>query len=417
MDTLRTTDAMSTSSHGREPLVDRALGWLVRRAFGDAPLRFALADGTVLNAPPVPAVATIVLKNRRLLLRLCLDPEVTLGEAYAAGVLEIRGDLVAALQAGYRALERRRPRAGWRPLAGRHSLRASRDNVEHHYDLGNDFYKLWLDERMVYTCAYFPTPETSLEAAQVAKLDHVCRKLDLRPDERVVEAGCGWGALALHMARRYGVRVTAYNISHEQIVLARQQAEREDLAGRVTFVEDDYRAIEGRFDAFVSVGMLEHVGHENYPVLGRVIDRCLEPDRGRGLLHFIGRDRPRPLSAWIRRRIFPGAYAPTLTEAVAGVLQPAGLSVLDVENLRLHYARTLRHWLERYERVSDTVAGRYGEAFARAWRLYLAGSMAAFTIGSLQLFQVHFARGGSNAVPWTRAGLYEAREPSRDGDL
>jgi cyclopropane-fatty-acyl-phospholipid synthase len=413
MDTLRTTDAMSTPSHGREPLADRALGWLVRRAFGDAPLRFAIADGTVLNAPPVPAVATIVLENRWLLVRLCLDPEVTLGEAYAAGALEIQGDLVAALQAGYRAIERRRPKARW---TGRHSLRASRANVHRHYDLGNDFYKLWLDERMVYTCAYFPTPGTSLDTAQVAKMDHVCRKVDLRAGERVVEAGCGWGALALHMARRYGVSVTAYNISHEQIAYARQQAESEGLAGRVTFVEDDYRAIEGRYDAFVSVGMLEHVGHENYPVLGRIIDRCLDPERGRGLLHFIGRDRPRPLSAWIRRRIFPGAYAPTLAEAVEGVLQAAGFSVLDVENLRLHYARTLWHWLARYERAGETVVARYGEAFARAWRLYLAGSMAAFNTGSLQLFQVQFARGGSNAVAWTRAGLYEA-EPSPDGDL
>jgi cyclopropane-fatty-acyl-phospholipid synthase len=412
MDTLRSTDAMSASSHG--PLVDRALGWLVRRAFGDAPLRFALADGTLLHAPPVPAVATIVLANRRLLFRLCLEPEVTLGEAYAAGALEIQGDLVAALQAGYRAIERRRPKAGW---AGRHSLRASRANVHRHYDLGNDFYRLWLDERMVYTCAYFPTPEASLEAAQVAKMDHVCRKLDLKPNERVVEAGCGWGSLALHMARRYGVSVTACNISHEQIVFAREQAEREGLAGRVTFVEDDYRAIDGRFDVFVSVGMLEHVGHENYPILGHVIDRCLERERGRGLLHFIGRDRPRPLSAWIRRRIFPGAYAPTLTEAILGVLQPAGFSVLDVENLRLHYARTLGHWLERYERAAETVVARYGEAFARAWRLYLAGSKAAFTTGSLQLFQIQFARGGSNAVPWTRARLYEATETSGNGDL
>jgi cyclopropane-fatty-acyl-phospholipid synthase len=210
--------------------------------------------------------------------------------------------------------------------------------------------------------------------------------------------------------------VTAYNVSHEQIAFARERAEREGLAGRVAFVEEDYRAIEGRFDAFVSIGMLEHVGLENYPILGRVIDRCLEPD-GRGLLHFIGRDRPRPLNAWIRQRIFPGAYAPTLAEAVDGVLQPEGLSVLDVENLRLHYARTLRHWLERYERASEGVASRYGESFARAWRLYLAGSMAAFETGSLQLFQIQFARGGSNDIPWTRAALYEATEPSADGDL
>jgi cyclopropane-fatty-acyl-phospholipid synthase len=345
---------------------------------------------------------------------LILNPELTLGEAYMSGDLDIRGDLVAAVEAGYRAIEGRMARG---PSTGRHSIRVSRDNVEHHYDLGNDFYRLWLDEQMVYTCAYFPVPDVSLEAAQTAKLDYVCRKLSLRRGERVVEAGCGWGALALHMARHYGVNVTAYNLSREQIRFARERAESEGLGGRVTFVEEDYRRIDGRFDVFVSVGMLEHVGRENYATLGHLIERCLVPRGGRGLLHFIGRDRPRPLNAWIRRRIFPGAYPPALAEVLEEVLQPCGLSVLDVENLRLHYARTLAHWRGRYERVWQQVVERYGEVFARAWRLYLAGSQAAFNTGSLQLFQVAFARSGSNDMPWTRAGLYERPEPIRDGNV
>src|SRR5690606_24874192 len=148
------------------------------------------------------------------------------------------------------------------------SLRKSRDNVYHHYDIGNEFYRLWLDEQLAYTCAYFPEPEVSLEAAQVAKFDHVCRKLNLRPGERVVEAGCGWGALALHMAREYGVTVRAYNVSREQIAYARRRAQEEGLADRVEFVEDDWRNVTGRYDAFVSVGMLEHVGKHNYRKLG-----------------------------------------------------------------------------------------------------------------------------------------------------
>jgi cyclopropane-fatty-acyl-phospholipid synthase len=163
--------------------------------------------------------------------------------------------------------------------------------------------------------------------------------------------------------------------------------------------------------------MLEHVGRENYATFGRLIERCLVPRGGRGLLHFIGRDRPRLLNAWIRRRIFPGAYAPALAEVLEEVLQPCGLSVLDVENLRLHYAQTLAHWLGRYERVWQQVVERYGEVFARAWRLYLAGSQAAFNTGSLQLFQVAFARSGSNDMPWTRAGLYAGPEPIRDGNV
>jgi cyclopropane-fatty-acyl-phospholipid synthase len=208
------------------------------------------------------------------------------------------------------------------------------------------------------------------------------------------------------MARRYGARVRAFNVSREQVAWARDRARREGLDDRVEFVEDDYRAIRGRFDAFVSVGMLEHVGRRSYRELGRVIARSLDPARGRGLLHFIGRDRPRPLNAWIRRRIFPGAYPPALAEVDRDVLGPERLAVVDVENLRSHYALTLRHWRERYERAAEE--GRVGrdERFRRAWRLYLAGSEASFRTGSLQLFQVVFAPRGAIGAPLTRRGLY-----------
>jgi cyclopropane-fatty-acyl-phospholipid synthase len=388
------------------PSTDRWLAALLRRVFGDVPLRFALRDGTVLLEPASAPVAAVVLRDRRALLALLWDPALRFGDAYASGRIEIEGDLVAAIETAYAALERGRRRAHVRAVA--HSRRASRENVHRHYDLGNDFYRLWLDERMVYTCAYYPEPGLDLEHAQLAKLDHVCRKLRLRPGETVAEAGCGWGALALHMARHYGVSVKAFNVSSEQVRHAREWAAREGLADRVEFFEDDYRAIRGRFDAFVSVGMLEHVGLGSYEDLGRVVDRCLGP-QGRGLLHFIGQDRPRPLNAWIRRRIFPGAYPPTLAEALAGVAEPAGVSVLDVENLRFHYARTLAQWRERFEAAADRVRLRYGDRFVRTWRLYLAGSEAAFRAGWLQLFQVLFARREARDLPLTRAHLYEPR--------
>ena len=172
------------------------------------------------------------------------------------------------------------------------------------------------------------------------------------------------------------------------------------------FVEDDYRNIRGQCDAFVSVGMLEHVGRTNYTTLGAVIDACLAP-HGRGLLHSIGRNQPCPMNAWIERRIFPGSYPPTLREMMT-VLEPAGFSVLDVENLRLHYARTLEHWLARFEAHSDQIRTTHDADFTRAWRLYLAGSLAGFTTGWLQLFQVVFTRSGENAIPWTRADLYRS---------
>ena len=295
-----------------------------------------------------------------------------------------------------------------------HTRDDSRDSVRHHYDLGNAFYQLWLDRQLSYTCAYFPSPDMTLEAAQVAKMDHVCRKLRLQPGEKVVEAGCGWGALALHMATRYGVRVQAFNISREQVAYAVERARALGVEGSVEFIEDDYRNIHGRFDAFVSVGMLEHVGRENYHDLGTLIGRLLGPD-GRGLLHSIGHLRPDPLNAWIEKRIFPGAYPPSLREMLE-VLEPCSFAVLDVENLRLHYALTLQHWLRRFDAARERVAAMYDERFVRAWRLYLCGSQAAFRGGEMQLFQILFARGRSNRVPWTRDYLYDRPEPERDAN-
>ena len=224
-------------------------------------------------------------------------------------------------------------------------MRGSRSNIHRHYNIGNDFYQLWLDEQLVYTCAYYAKPEMTLAEAQIAKMDHVCRKLGLKPGESVVEAGCGWGSLARHMARHYGVKVTAYNISTEQIRYARERAKAEGLDDKIQFIEDDYRTISGRYDAFVSVGMLEHVGRENFTALGGVVQRCLALN-GRGLIHSIGRNLPRKTNPWLEKRIFPGAYIPSLREML-NVIEPCGLSVLDVENLRLHYARTLADWLRK----------------------------------------------------------------------
>ncbi len=392
-----------------ERFVLERLGRLLSRAR----VRLVLWDGTALTSPDAGA-ATLVVRDRRTLMRILWDPELAFGDAYADGRVEVRGDLLGFLESSYVSWQDKPWRALGRAarFVGRRvgDLVGTRTDVQRHYDLGNDFYRLWLDDRLLYTCAYFERPQATLEEAQVAKMDHVCRKLRLRPGQTVIEAGCGWGALALHMARNYGVRVRAYNISREQIRHARARARAEGLDDRVEFVDADFRGIEGTADAFVSVGMLEHVGLANYAALGAVIDRCLDPVRGRGLLHFIGRDHMRPLNAWIRRRIFPGAYAPTLAQAVERVLEPAALSVLDVENLRRHYALTLDHWRRRFESAAGHVTAHFGERFVRTWRLYLAGSQAAFSTGVLQLFQVTFGRSADDAQPWTRASLYRERD-------
>ena len=373
----------------------------IRRTVQAAPVRFRLWDGFELESTAGAPVATIVFRNRRALFSWVWDPDLNFGEAYMFGAVEIRGDLVALLGEVYRALGSSKSRFSW-SWQRANDVRTARENVHGHYDLGNDFYRLWLDREMVYTCAYFPTPGCTLEEAQVAKMDLVCRKLGLKPGERVIEAGCGWGSMALFMARHYGVTVRAFNVSAEQISHARARAKEDGLADRIEFVEDDYRNVRGEYDAFVSVGMLEHVGPASYPALGRVIDRSLT-DHGRGLLHFIGRNRPGPLNPWIRRRVFPGAYPPTLPEVFESVLQPWDLSVLDVENLRPHYAVTLEHWRRRFDDAADRVAAMFDDTFVRAWRLYLAGSQAAFATGTMQLFQVVFARGASDPIPRARA--------------
>jgi cyclopropane-fatty-acyl-phospholipid synthase len=376
---------------------------------GSPPVEFAIREGA--RAGAAEPVARVVFADRAALLWVLADPQMHFGDAYSDGRVSIEGDLVVLLESVYRAgggaarrasPVRRTVEALRRPH--RNTLTGSRHNIHHHYDIGNEFYSLWLGDSMAYTCAYYPTADATLDEAQVAKMDHVCRKLQLRSGESVAEAGCGWGTLALHMARRYGVRVRAFNISHEQIVYARERARREGLSDRVEYVEDDYRNINGHYDAFVSVGMLEHVGLSNYSTLGDVARRALG-GRGRGLIHSIGRNQPARLQPWIEKRIFPGGYAPTLGQ-MSVIFEPWNLSILDVENLRLHYAQTLRHWLGLFEGASERVRAMFDDKFVRMWRLYLSGSIAAFTTGSLQLFQVVFAPGESNDVPWTRAHLY-----------
>ncbi len=383
--------------------------WLLQKLstfLGDPALEFAIKDGARVG--PSNAVARVTFANRATLLPVLADPAMRFGDAYSDGTVTIDGDLVRMLEVVYHAgVTTEKPnsllrRALRRPRAN--SLSGSRDNIHRHYDIGNQFYSLWLGSTMAYTCAYYPTPAASLDEAQVAKMDHVCRKLRLKAGETVVEAGCGWGTLALHMARHYGVRVRAFNISREQIMYAREHAQRAGLAGQVEYVEDDYRNISGQYDAFVSIGMLEHVGVENYAELGNVAHRALG-GRGRGLIHTIGRNYPALLQPWIEKRIFPGACPPALSEMMR-IFEPWDFSVLDVENLRLHYSLTLRHWMALYESASDKVREMFDARFVRMWRLYLAGSIAAFNTGKLQLFQVVFAPGQNNDIPWNRADIY-----------
>jgi len=406
----RSANAAAPRDKGRSSALDHSTLRRMLASLGNPSIQLELWDGTQVAPEGVPVEARLLIHDRAALLKLAAHPEFQFGEMYSSGRIEVIGDLVRFLELIYRSLARS-PSPGIPNRISnriyrlrRNTVSRARDNIHHHYDIGNDFYRLWLDRQMVYTCAYFPERDTSLEQAQRAKMDHVARKLWLQPGDKVVEAGCGWGALALHLAKFYGVKVQAYNISREQLAYARDRAREDGLADQVEFVEGDYREVSGKFDAFVSVGMLEHVGLRHYQELGEVIKRCLT-DSGRGLIHSIGRDHPGTLNSWIGRRIFPGAHPPSLSE-MSTIFEPFGFSVLDVENLRLHYARTLEHWMERFQAEEERVSEMFDRDFVRAWRLYLAGSTAAFTTGTLQLFQVLFTRSGYNQIPWTREHLY-----------
>jgi len=390
---------------------DRSLILRIMQYVGNPSISIRLWNGDEFPVTEKRSVACMEFRERRAVFELLRSPSLGFGECYSKGLIEIHGDLLAFMNEVAAALTRKQEGSYYSHkirsmlYAMRvNTLSRSRYNVHHHYDLGNDFYKLWLDERMVYTCAYYDAPAASLAEAQVAKLEHVCRKLKLRAGQKVIEAGCGLGALALHMAEHHGVNVIAYNNSSEQVAFARERSATLGLDDRVTFVEDDYRNIDERCDAFVSVGMLEHVGLTNFKTMGDLIKRSLKPD-GLGLIHSIGRSHPKRMDPWLVKHIFPGGHIPSLSEMMA-VFEPHRFSILDVENLRLHYARTCATWLQNFEAVTDKVEDMYGEEFVRMWRLYLAGSSTGFQSGTLQLYQVLFAPRANNDVPWTREYQY-----------
>ena len=414
---LSTEWPVSAKSVPGSTILDRWLTQRVLSAVRGLPIEIALWDGQVFAASDGPADTRVWIHSRPALMNLLLDPSLAFGDAYTRGEITVSGDLVrffekitAAARRVPRWLDNRMWR--WWHWLNPNTQTAAKNHIHQHYDLGNEFYRLWLDEELAYTCAYFAEPTLDLAAAQRAKFDHVARKLRLKPGDRVVEAGCGWGGLALHLAREYGVSVLACNISHEQVEYARDRAVAAGLKGRVVVVEEDWRSITGQFDAFVSVGMLEHVGPESFRQLGDVIHRCLKPG-GLGLLHTIGRNVARPVDRWTEKRIFPGGCPPSLRQMM-NIFESHDFSVLDVENLRLHYARTLEFWRDNFESETDAVERMFDTCFVRMWRLYLNASIATFRSGGMQLFQIVFAHGQNNDVPWTRADLYQHVEKVSD---
>lgn len=281
-----------------------------------------------------------------------------------------------------------------------HSLNASRANVAHHYDLSEKLYRLFLDEDMQYSCAYFQSPQASLEEAQIAKKDHIADKLYLSPGQSVLDIGCGWGGMALHLAKQAGVNVTGVTLSTEQLAVAEQRALAPSVNARVRFELCDYREVSGLFDRIVSVGMFEHVGLAGFDGYFQTVADRLKED-GVALIHTIGRrGKTGGRSAWLNKFIFPGGYIPSLSEITDSV-EKSGLFITDIEPLRLHYAETLRHWRERFLAHRAEIAALYDERFCRMWEFYLCWCELGFRYGDLMVFQVQLAK-RLDTLPITR---------------
>ncbi len=389
-------------------LLSRLLDRLVRRGA----LIVVFPDGSARRygeaaAPPV----TVRLHAASVARRLALDPELALGEAYPDGTLSVDGDDIDGLldllvrhqpdrPAGRRQAGLARLRRSFRALAQLNPVGRALRNAAHHYDLSDGLYALFLDADRQYSCAYFRHPGDSLEAAQAEKKALLARKLLLAPGQRVLDIGCGWGGLALHLAREHGVRVTGVTLSREQHRLAERRARSAGLVEAARFDLRDYREVEGVFDRIVSVGMFEHVGTPHYRTFFAALRDRLSPD-GVALVHAIGRpEGPGATNPWIAKYIFPGGYAPALSE-IAAAVEAAGLVVTDVEVLRLHYAETLKAWRARFEANLDAVREIYDDRFCRMWRFYFATSELAFRTGGHVVFQIQLAR-RQDAVPLTR---------------
>jgi cyclopropane-fatty-acyl-phospholipid synthase len=362
--------------------------------------------------------ATMALRTQRAVRRMLLNPALALGELYMDGELEAVGcsiyDVLDVILLNRdvgqgHVMDRLLQRLGMlrRRLDQLNPADRSKRNVAHHYDLNGRLYALFLDRDRQYSCAYFPTGQESLKEAQAAKKRHIAAKLKLdRPGLEVLDIGCGWGGMALTLARDWGARVTGITLSEEQLGVARTRAAEAGLADQVRFELMDYRAWNRKVDRVVSVGMFEHVGVNHYDAFFGVVKRALVPD-GVALLHSIGRSSgPSATNPWLTKYIFPGGYAPALSEVLPAV-ERSGLWVTDIEILRLHYAETLRHWRRRFAANRDAIAELYDERFCRMFEFYLAGCELAFRRSDHMNFQLQLSP-SREALPLTRDYMLES---------
>lgn len=334
------------------------------------------------------------------------DPVLALGEAYMDEVLDFEGrleDILVLLENNRETLCSNMAVSAMTKMVGSvvEKLQQKR-NIQHHYDLGNDFFSLWLDKTMSYSCAYFKTPEDSLYEAQLHKIDHILRKIDLKPGDRLLDIGSGWGWLIIKAAREYGAKALGITLSEEQYRKTKERIEKLGLTDSVDVQLTNYQDLEGagRFDKIVSVGMFEHVGKENMAKYMDKVNQLLVPG-GVSLLHTItDTTEDKPANSWMKKYIFPGGYVPTLRETV-WMLPDFDFHLIHVESLRMHYAMTLDRWYENFCHSLDVIAERFDRRFVRMWSLYLRGCAASFRATGLNVHQLLFTKGLNNGFPLT----------------
>ena len=366
---------------------------------------------------------TVRLMDPRVALQIARDPTMGTVETYMDDRLRLEQgeiiDLILIIRRNRRWEERRRPNQFLKKTGKlRHRLSTlnwkarSLKNVQHHYDIGNDLYRLFLDPDMQYSCAYFTDPANSIEQAQLDKKAHIASKMLLKPGQKVLDIGCGWGGLALYLNRVADVDVLGVTLSKEQLAVARQRAEEAGVSGRVKFELMDYRDVTGQFDRIVSIGMFEHLGTAHFPVFFRKIRELLHPE-GAALVHTMGRmGKPGTTDKFMQKYIFPGGYLPALSEIVSAS-EREKLIMADCEALRLHYVYTLRAWYERFKTRHDEIVAMYDERFYRLYLFYLGASMTMFTDGAMVVYQLQYLR-SRYAAPMTRNYMIEDEERLRE---
>ncbi|MCL6611089.1 MAG: cyclopropane-fatty-acyl-phospholipid synthase family protein [Peptococcaceae bacterium] len=341
------------------------------------------------------------------------DPVLSFGEAYVDGIIDFEGDLEEVIrivdqnrELAVRKGIKKKLSSAVRTVGSTVSKQAQKKNIQHHYDLGNDFFALWLDETMSYSCAYFREPGDSLTQAQIQKIDLILRKLQLKAGERLLDIGCGWGWLIIRAARQYNVGALGITLSEEQYAAVKERIKEQGLSGLVEVEMLNYLDLPEnlQFDKIVSVGMFEHVGRDNLGRYMEKVSRLLVPG-GLSMLHTITGTGEHPVNSWIDRYIFPGGYIPSLRETV-WLLPQYDFHLLHAESLRMHYAMTLDRWYQNFVGHIDEVRDKFGEKFVRMWSLYLRGCAASFRVSGLNVYQLLFSKGLNNNLPLTLEGVY-----------